>query len=53
MAGHLSDGGIAILSGLLNEQADEIITVYARSGINLVQSSRIGDWSTLVLRKFA
>ncbi|MCF6234541.1 MAG: 50S ribosomal protein L11 methyltransferase [Rhodobacteraceae bacterium] len=53
MAAHLSDGGIAILSGLLNEQADEIITVYARSGINLVQSSRIGDWSTLVLHKFA
>ena len=53
MADHLSGGGIAILSGLLNEQADEIITVYARSGINLVQSTRIGDWSTLVLRKFA
>jgi ribosomal protein L11 methyltransferase len=40
-----------ILSGLLNEQADEIIDVYARSGANLVHHEVIGEWSSLTLRK--
>lgn len=48
---HTKQGGWAILSGLLNEQADEIIAVYAQSGYNLVHHDMIGDWSTLTLRK--
>jgi ribosomal protein L11 methyltransferase len=53
MSRHLRNGGFAILSGLLNEQADEVIEVYAQSGINLVESERIGDWTTLILRNKA
>jgi ribosomal protein L11 methyltransferase len=48
---HLRDGGFAILSGILNEQADEVLGVYARSGINLVQRQEIGEWTTLLLKK--
>lgn len=48
---HLTPDGYAILSGILNEQADEVAEVYARSGINPVGRERIGDWTTLLLRK--
>ena len=51
MAKALESGGYAILSGILNEQADEVIIHYARSGINLTHRESIGDWTTLTLRK--
>ena len=47
----MKKGGFAILSGILNEQADEIIEVYARNGFNLVQRDEIVDWTTLTLRQ--
>ncbi|MFG6563020.1 50S ribosomal protein L11 methyltransferase [Sulfitobacter sp. 1A13421] len=50
MAGALQPGGYAILSGILNEQAEEVIEVYARSGINLTHRESIGDWTTLTLQ---
>jgi len=51
MASHLQEGGYAILSGILNEQADEIIEIYAGFGINLVHREEIVDWTTLTLSK--
>ena len=51
MATHLASGGYAILSGILNEQADDVIDVYARSGFNLVHREEIVDWTTLTLTK--
>ncbi len=51
MGDSLASGGYAILSGILNEQADEVIDVYFRRGFNLVRKSRIVDWTTLILRK--
>ena len=53
LAGALQPAGYAILSGLLNEQADEVIEVYARSGINLMHRESIGDWTTLTLQNNA
>ena len=44
-------GGFVILSGILNEQADEVTGVYARLGFNLVHHEKIVDWSTLTLRR--
>jgi ribosomal protein L11 methyltransferase len=46
----LQRDGWAILSGILNEQADDVIAVYSGSGINLVQREQIGDWTTLTLQ---
>jgi ribosomal protein L11 methyltransferase len=40
-----------ILSGILNGQADEIVTVYSRNGINLLHRDEIGEWTTLTLEK--
>ena len=51
MATHLQPGGYAILSGILNDQADEVIAVYAENGINLATREEIGEWTTLTLRK--
>ena len=51
MAAHLAPGGFAILSGILNEQAESVIEVYTRHGFNLVEHQRIVDWSTLTLRR--
>ncbi len=51
MAVHVQPGGFAILSGLLNEQADEVIGQYQTQGFDLVQREEIGDWTTLTLRR--
>ena len=51
MAEALAPEGYAILSGILNEQADDVVEVYAQSGINLHHRESIGDWTTIVLRK--
>ena len=51
MARHLCTGGYAILSGILNEQADEVVAVYDRNAINLTRRQEIGEWTTLVLQK--
>ncbi|WP_295316076.1 50S ribosomal protein L11 methyltransferase [Roseobacter sp.] len=53
MARHLQPGGFAILSGILNEQADEVISVYSAAGINLVHREQIVDWTTLTLATIA
>ncbi|MFP7675323.1 50S ribosomal protein L11 methyltransferase [Marivita sp. S0852] len=49
MAAHLADSGFVILSGILNEQADEVVSVYAQNGINLWHREEIGEWTTLTL----
>lgn len=51
MATNLVENGFAILSGILNEQADDIISVYAQNGINLVYREEIVEWTTLTLKK--
>lgn len=51
MAAHMQDGAYAILSGILNEQADDVIAVYAQNGINLVHREEIVEWTTLTLQK--
>lgn len=51
MARALCPGGHVILSGILNEQADDVLAVYAASGFNQVQRDEIVDWTTLMLVK--
>jgi ribosomal protein L11 methyltransferase len=42
-------GGHAILSGILNEQAEKVIARYREFGFNLVKDEQIVDWTTLTL----
>ncbi len=47
----LAPGGRAILSGILNSQADEIIDAYCALGNDLEDRREIGEWTTTILRK--
>ena len=53
MARHVATAGFVILSGILNEQADEVVTVYARVGFNVSEREKIVDWTTLTLCKIS
>ncbi|WP_422072316.1 50S ribosomal protein L11 methyltransferase [Tranquillimonas rosea] len=46
-----ASGGVAILSGILTDQADEVSGVYCGLGYSLTHREDIGDWSTLTLTK--
>ncbi|MBK1635585.1 50S ribosomal protein L11 methyltransferase [Rhodovulum adriaticum] len=48
---HLDAGGVAILSGLLNEQADEVAAAYVENGLVVHDQESIGDWTTICVRK--
>lgn len=47
----VAPGGIAILSGILNSQADEVAARYAAEGFSLRSRDEHGDWTTLVLTR--
>ncbi|GAA6148301.1 50S ribosomal protein L11 methyltransferase [Pseudooceanicola nitratireducens] len=51
LTAHLAPKGYAILSGLLNDQADEVAAAYAAQGLTRVEATQIGDWSTLLLSR--
>ncbi len=51
MSKHCAAGGYAILSGILNHQADEVVEVYSRNGFNLSERQEIVDWTTLTLSR--
>ena len=44
-------GGHVILSGILHEQADEVIAAYEAVGYCLTSRDEHGDWTTLVLQR--
>ncbi len=51
MTQRLAPGGHVILSGILNEQADEVLSVYIEAGNSLAERQEIGEWTTLTLQK--
>ncbi len=51
LAAHMAPDGYAILSGILNEQADDVLSVYAQNGFNLIVRDEIVEWTTLTLQK--
>ncbi|HEV7369282.1 50S ribosomal protein L11 methyltransferase [Arenibaculum sp.] len=48
---HLAPGGHAVLSGLLIRQENRVLHAHRAQGLHLAARLRIGDWSTLVLRR--
>jgi ribosomal protein L11 methyltransferase len=50
-ASHLAPGGLAILSGLMVEQEEEVTAAQQRQGLTLARRRRLGDWSVLVFAK--
>lgn len=51
MARSVVPDGVVILSGILSQQADEVIAVYRTAGFDLVSRDDLTEWSTLVLRR--
>ncbi|MBS9715868.1 50S ribosomal protein L11 methyltransferase [Pseudohalocynthiibacter aestuariivivens] len=49
MAAYIKPGGYAVLSGILNEQADEVVEVYTRNSFNLASKEEIVEWTTLTM----
>ncbi|WP_425092678.1 50S ribosomal protein L11 methyltransferase [Tropicimonas sp. S265A] len=49
IAAALGQGGSVILSGLLNEQAEDVINAYSLAGLSLSARRSIGDWTSLTL----
>lgn len=45
------ENGYIILSGILNEQADDVQAVYTAVGFKVRAHDVIGEWSTLVMQK--
>jgi len=48
---HLAPGGVAVLSGLMNEQEPEVIAAQERHGLRLQRRWRSDDWSVLEFRR--
>ncbi len=51
MGKHIAPAGHAILSGILNEQADEVVAAYADAGFEIHTREEIGEWTTLTLTR--
>ena len=53
MSAAMQVGGYAILSGILNEQADEVVATYQSQGFDVHHREEVGEWTTLTLTKIA
>lgn len=51
MGENIQAGGYAILSGILNEQADEVVAAYGENGFSVHTREEIGEWTTLTLQR--
>lgn len=49
MGNYIAPTGHAILSGILNEQADEVVAAYQAAGFDVHTREEIGEWTTLTL----
>ncbi|WP_457647412.1 50S ribosomal protein L11 methyltransferase [Profundibacter sp.] len=47
----VKNGGYAILSGILNEQAQEVVNIYTHNGFDAIDRRENGEWTTLLLRR--
>jgi ribosomal protein L11 methyltransferase len=49
ISSNLKIGGIVVLSGILTEQAAEVLGIYEAQGITLLEREDIGEWVALTL----
>jgi len=49
LAGHLKPGGIAVLSGILDGQCDEVAEAMSQAGLKLIERYADGKWVSLVV----
>ncbi len=51
IAGALAAGGVVILSGLLDEQAQDMITCYEAQDLKLIRRASLKGWTTLSMKR--
>ncbi|GAA6208153.1 50S ribosomal protein L11 methyltransferase [Cognatishimia sp. WU-CL00825] len=51
MGRNIMKDGFAILSGILNEQAEDVVAAYLEQGFEVHVREEIGEWTTLTLRR--
>jgi ribosomal protein L11 methyltransferase len=51
LARNLARNGRAVLSGLMNDQAKDVLGAHRKVGLDLDFRMRLGDWSVLVLKR--
>ena len=51
MADHVAHGGKIVLSGILTEQADDVIEAYKAAGFALDRRDDLGEWVTLTMTR--
>ena len=51
MARYSAESGVIILSGLLNEQAEDVIAAYQAQGFVSSARNELGEWTTLVMTR--
>ena len=51
LSAHLKPGGIAVLSGILRGQENEVIEAITQAGLKLLEQYRDGKWASLVIRR--
>ena len=51
ISSRLNPSGMTILSGILSEQADEVIKAYEQTGLKIIEIFPDDKWVTIVLRK--
>jgi ribosomal protein L11 methyltransferase len=51
ISAHIKPSSVAVLSGILAEQVDEVIKAYGQVGMKLIEVFPDGKWVSLVLRK--
>jgi len=51
IAGALAEVGVVILSGLLDEQAQDMIVCYEAQGLKLIRRASLKNWTTLSMAK--
>lgn len=49
IAHNLAPGGVAVLSGILDSQADDVLAAARTSGMQLAERIALGEWHTLVI----
>ncbi|HEU0117084.1 MAG TPA: 50S ribosomal protein L11 methyltransferase [Alphaproteobacteria bacterium] len=51
MREHLRPGGVAILAGLLNSQANRVIAAHRLQKLYVLKRLTIGEWTILALQR--
>lgn len=51
ICGHLAQNGLLLLSGILDEESEEVLKRYTEQGLKCIEQTHLRGWTALTLRK--